>query len=316
MARAHKSHSGSLQYWPRKRAKRIYSNVKSYSVKSKTSSLMGFLGYKVGMARAEYHDADTNRKNKEAIITPVTIIECPPVKPLALRFYKKTIDGLKCIGEIQNKNLDKELERKIIIAKKHKEESGFMKGDSPYDELRLAIYTQPKLTTIGKKKPEVLELRLNLPLAEAKTFLEKKEILVNEIFRDNMFVDAHAITRGHGLQGPVRRFHISLRQKKSEKSTRTPGNLGAQGDERVHFTVAQAGQHGFHKRTEYNKLIMKIGNDQKINPSSGFPKYGLIKNQYLVMKGSIPGPAKRLIIFTPALRRASEGKVKLNEVIF
>ena len=75
---------------------------------------MGFLGYKVGMARAEYHDADTNRKNKEAIITPVTIIECPPVKPLALRFYKKTIDGLKCIGEIQNKNLDKELERKII----------------------------------------------------------------------------------------------------------------------------------------------------------------------------------------------------------
>ena len=153
-------------------------------------------------------------------------------------------------------------------------------------------------------------------MEEAKKFLEKKEISVNEILKDNMYVDTHAITKGHGLQGSVRRFHIGLRQKKSEKTKRAPGNLGPTYPSRVYYTVAQPGQHGFHKRTEYNKLIMKISDDSKINPSSGFPRYGLIKNQYLIIKGSIPGSIKRLIIFTPAMRKSSEAKTKLNEVIF
>ena len=60
---------------------------------------------------------------------------------------------------------------------------------------------------------------------------------------------------------------------------------------------------GYHTRTEYNKLVTKISNDiSKINPKSGFIRYGLIKNDYLLLKGSVPGSVKRTIIITEPAR--------------
>ena len=43
-------------------------------------------------------------------------------------------------------------------------------------------------------------------------------------------------------------------------------------------------------------------NSSKINPKSGFKRYGIIKNTYMLVDGSIPGPSKRLIRFTNATR--------------
>ena len=54
--------------------------------------------------------------------------------------------------------------------------------------------------------------------------------------------------------------------------------------------------------------MIKIGDDgKKITPSSGFHKYGVIKSDYIVLEGSVPGPKKRLIRFRPTIRA---GKVK------
>ena len=33
-------------------------------------------------------------------------------------------------------------------------------------------------------------------------------------------------------------------------------------------------------------------------------KYGIIKNDYIILKGSIPGPSKRLIFMTPSKRKS------------
>ena len=64
-----------------------------------------------------------------------------------------------------------------------------------------------------------------------------------------------------------------------------------------------AGQLGFFKRTEYNKRILKIGEDGKeIVPKSGFVNYGIIKGDYVVLEGSGPGPRKRLIVLKSAIR--------------
>lgn len=71
------------------------------------------------------------------------------------------------------------------------------------------------------------------------------------------------------------------------------------------WTVAQAGQMGYHKRTEFNKKILKISDASDvdaINPDGGFIKYGLVKNDYILIKGSVPGPSKRLIILRKAMR--------------
>ncbi|MBW2988370.1 50S ribosomal protein L3, partial [Candidatus Woesearchaeota archaeon] len=54
-------------------------------------------------------------------------------------------------------------------------------------------------------------------------------------------------------------------------------------------------------RTEKNKWIVKISNED-INPKGGFKHYGLVKNDYILIKGSIPGPTKRLVRLYKAKR--------------
>ena len=60
---------------------------------------------------------------------------------------------------------------------------------------------------------------------------------------------------------------------------------------------------GFHQRTEFNKFILKIGNDtQIVNPKGGFVRYGLIKNDYVLVKGSVVGSEKRTIVMVKPQR--------------
>tara|TARA_B100000886_G_scaffold282042_1_gene206216 strand:- start:221 stop:547 length:327 start_codon:yes stop_codon:yes gene_type:complete len=81
------------------------------------------------------------------------------------------------------------------------------------------------------------------------------------------------------------------------------GNLGPFSPGYVVSTVPQAGQTGYHQRTEYNKRLLKIGdNPDEINPKGGFLNYGLIRGNYALLHGSLPGPSKRLIRFRKAVR--------------
>ena len=168
MLRLHNPRKGSLQFWPRKRAKKHVARVKSWS---KEDGVLGFLGYKVGMTHVQYFDKNPKIKYKDQKSTSVTIIDCPPLKPFSLRFYS----GSKIISEIMAKNLDKELKRKINMPKKSKDQI-----PEKYDKLALLVYTQPKLARI-KKKPDIFEMKINLPLEEAKKLLEK-EIKISEVF--------------------------------------------------------------------------------------------------------------------------------------
>ena len=281
MAKKHHSRHGSMQFWPRKRAKRIYPRTRSWPDLD-GAKLLGFAGYKAGMTQVSIRD-NTNSITKGQIISvPATIIECPPLKPLSLRFYKHHSYGSVIIGEIFSKALDKELSRKITLGKKQKEE----KIPENYDYLKLVVYTQPKLTTIGKKKPEVIELGISGELEFAKLLLNKSEIKIEDVFRENQYIDIHAVTKG--------------KQHKSEKGTRRVGSLGNWYAKT--WRVAHPGQTGFFKRTEHNKLIFRIENEKEINPNSGFHKYGVVKNDYVLIKGSVAGPQKRAIVLTEPIR--------------
>jgi len=130
-----------------------------------------------------------------------------------------------------------------------------------------------------------------------------KEIKVNDVFTEGQQIDTHAITKGKGYQGPVKRFGINIRSHKSEKTKRGPGNVGSWTGNRS-SPVPHAGQMGFHQRTEYNKQILKISDEvQKVNVKGGFLRYGEVRNQYMILKGSITGPSKRLIKMTQAIRQ-------------
>ena len=297
MPKSHRPRRGSMQYWPRKRAKRSYSRIRKWP-KVDGTKLLAFIGYKAGMTHIIAQDNTTNSLTKNLKISvPVTVIECPPISPLSIRFFKKNINNQsQIISEIFSKNLNKELKRKILLPKKQNQEP------KEYDEIKIVLYTQPKLIGI-KKKPDVLEVGLSGTKEEkltlAKKLLEQKEIKLEEVFQENQMLDISGITKGKGYQGTVKRYGVTIMQHKAEKKKRGKANLGAWTPKRVSYRVPQPGRMGNHQRIEYNKQILKMSQDPKeINVKGGFSRYGVVKNPYILVKGSIPGPAKRTIVMT------------------
>jgi len=293
--------SGSLQFWPRKRSKKVFARVRFWAL-LKEAKPLGFAGYKVGMTHLIINDNSKNSTTKGMdIFCPVTIIECPPLKTSSIRFYKNTINGLKLVSEALAENLDKELARKISLPKKKGQ-----KEMKDFDFVRLLVYTQPRLTGIGKKKPELFEIGVGGNKEEQLKYAQEKlgkEIAVDEVFREGQQLDIHAVTKAKGVQGPVKRFGVGLKNHKSEKGVRRVGTLGgwiAQGH--VMWRVAKAGKMGYHVRTEYNKWLLKIGKAADISKKGGFESYGVVKNQFILVKGSIAGPEKRLIRLNEPIR--------------
>ncbi len=292
-----------MQFWPRKRAKRIYPRTRSWPELDGTK-LLGFAGYKVGMTQVSIRDNTNSMTKGQIILVPATIIECPPLKPLSLRFYQQDDYGLKVISEVKtSQQLEKELSRRIKLQKKEGKDT----IPEKFDRATLQVYTMPKLTRI-KKKPEIFEIEISNPNHNSLKNILETEIKIKDVFKEGQFIDAQAVTTGRGFQGPVKRFGISLRKKKSEKTKRGPGSLGAWNHQQhIMYRVAHAGQMGFHTRTAYNKLLLKISSKPaEINPKAGFNKFGLVNSDYILLKGSVPGPKKRLIRLREPMRSKSK----------
>jgi large subunit ribosomal protein L3 len=295
MGKSHKSRSGSMQFWPRKRAKSEVGRVRFWK-EIKDANLIGFAGYKVGMAHVMFQDTRDSTTKDKTISWPVTIVECPPLTAFSIKLYKNN----DSVSQVFAEKFNKHLQKSFNIPKKMKKLADIKEDE--FDDLKLIVHTNPSLTTIGKKKPEIFEIALgggkDDKLKAAKELLGK-DISLKDVFKNGQIVDVHAITKGKGFQGPVKRFGIALRSHRSEKTKRGPGSLGGwKGHAHFMYRIAHAGQMGYHRRTEYNKQILKISEaDEKINPKSGFKHYGIVKNSYIMFKGSIAGPNKRLIRF-------------------
>ena len=288
-----------MQIWPRKRAKRQYPRVRNWRGSEKTG-LLGTIGYKAGMTHVVATDNSKNSMMKgQKVVIPVTVIECPPVNVIGIRFYKKEGLAKKTVATLFADKLDKELDRKTIIRSKGEESKEF-------DDVNAVIQTNPKLTGIGKKKPEVLEVAVGGKTKEEKLeFLKSilgKEIKVSDILNVN-HIDVRGVSKGKGFQGTVKRFGIPLLPHKTEKGVRGIGTLGPWHPNKVAFTVAQPGRMGYHTRVEYNKKIVLIGTElEKVNPKGDFVGYGKVRNDYLLLKGSVVGPRKRALVLTHPIR--------------
>jgi large subunit ribosomal protein L3 len=302
MPRIRTPRQGSLQYWPRSRAADIVARIRTWPA-TKDAKLLGFPAYKVGMTHLIITDnKPTSITKNEDIQVPVTVLECPPIKVAAILLYKQDAYGLHCSGQITFDKLDKEISRSLILPKKPTKQP----DTKNITEVRVMVHTQPKNTTIGKKKPELLELGIGGSKTEDKLAFAQsilgKEIKITDVFTEGQLVDATSITKGKGYQGPVKRFGLALRSHKSEKTKRGPGSLGPWHGFRG-YRSPHAGQMGFQQRTEHNKHIIKISDDTtKINAKGGYLRYGIVKQQYALLRGSIGGASKRLITLTTPKR--------------
>src|SRR3989338_5658640 len=291
---------GSLQYWPRKHAKKPYPRIRHYAPLTE-SKLAGFAGYKAGMTHVFIADNRAHSMTKgQSIMFPVTVLECPPLKVASMRFYKTSSSGLRIAVEIFSSD-DKNLSKKLKLPKKDtiKNIAEVEKNLSSYSDIRVNVYTQPYLAGINKKRPEIFELALggkniSEKLNYAKSILGK-DIPVSDVFKEGQQLDIFAVSKGKGTQGPVKRFGVTLRSHKSEKGRRGPANVGAWTGNRS-WPVAHAGRMGFHNRLEKNLWLLKIGSKpEEVNVKGGFIRYGTIKSNYALLKGSIPGATKRLV---------------------
>jgi len=262
------------------------------------------MGYKAGMTHLFYVEDHPRSPNfGKEINQSVTVIEAPSILVCAIRAYTRTGYGLKIFTEAWMKDPPKDLGRVFTLPANFDPDKSLKKIEENLKnitEIRLLAITQPRLTSVSKKKPDIMEIKTDgKPVSEL--FAYAKGILgrtvgVNDVFEEGQFVDAVAVSKGKGFQGPVKRWGVRILSRKSRKIKRGVACIGPWKPPRVLYTVPRAGQMGYHQRTEYNKRILKIGvKGEEVTPDGGFIRYGVVKGSYVLLKGSMPGPSKRLI---------------------
>jgi len=125
-------------------------------------------------------------------------------------------------------------------------------------------------------------------------------------------IDTIGVTRGKGTQGVTKRYGVTRLPRKTHRGLRRVGCIGAWHPASVKWTVGRRGQLGYFHRTEINKKIYRIGAaankgaknnatteadvvEKNITPLGGFPHYGVVQNDFLMVKGCVLGSKKRPI---------------------
>ena len=305
----HRKHSqprrGSLAYLPRARAKSMEARIRTWpETEDDQPKLLGHAGFKAACMRiASIDDREKTPNFGKQLVSLGTIVVTPPMVIIGIRGYSKDRYGLDSIFDIYAKDLPKELSR--LFKTKH-DEKGLEKAEKllgNVKDLYAVSAIMPSEAGLAQKKPYVFEVAVKggdtkKQFAYLKELLGK-EVKIDQVFQKGAEVDTAAITKGKGIEGPITRWGVKKKQHKSRKSVRALGTLGPISPATIMYTVPRAGQRGFHQRTQYNSRIMIIGNSEnnemKVNPSGGYKHFGVVKGDYIIIRGSIPGTYRRLV---------------------
>ncbi len=328
---ARKKHApkrGSLAFSPRKRARSLNPTIKYWPILDVPGvKLLGFAGYKAGMSHIYYIENYENSPYLgQELFAPVTIVETPPLKVIGIVSYAidYTKNALVTFKTAYAEEAPDFVKRRIVTYAPTNAGKNLEEIEANLDKiriLRLLVATQPILAGIHKKTPEVFEIQLGGRSTISEKFEYAKKVLGDEIRVDDVFkpgdiIDVIAVTKGKGFQGPVKRWGIKLLSHKARKSRRKPGALGPWKPSATRYTVPLAGQTGFHRRTIYHIKIMAIKQPDEFDHPLSFRRYGVIKSTFLLLKGSVPGPPKRLIKMRFTVRPVKEGLAKPVEITY
>lgn len=280
------------------------------------SSLLGFAGFKAGGIHIlTVDDREKTPNFGKQLLNAATVIATPPIKIIGIRGYTRDLYGQHAIFDVYAKDLPKELSRKFDAKST---DDGISKAASLLEsasDVMAIVAISPNSIGLGQKVPFVFEVAVSGKDPRSQYDYVKsllgREIRNSDVFQIGQNIDVFGITRGKGIEGPITRFGVKRKQHKSRKSVRAVGTLGPISPAVVMYTVARQGQRGFHQRTEYNKRILIISNTDKdaqnsINPPGGFKHFGLVKGDYIVVRGSVPGVPKRLVKMRQPIRGVSK----------
>jgi large subunit ribosomal protein L3e len=310
------------------------------------------MGYKAGMTHVlRDMDRPGSKSHKKEVVEAVTILECPPMFVVGMVGYVETPRGLRTLTTVWASHLSRECQRRFYKNWYHSKKKAFTRyvkkmsanGEAKMNEeiqrivkncssVRVLAHTQIHKCKLRQKKAHIMEIQVNggtiaQKVAYARTLWEKR-VHVGTVFEENEMIDTIGVTKGHGYTGVTDRWGVRKLPRKTHKGLRKVACIGAWHPARVQFSVARAGQHGYHHRTEINKKIYRIGlrsgddlqnpegkalTEDKtgmtefdltvkgITPLGGFPHYGTINEDFLMMKGCIVGVKKRVITLRKTL---------------
>ncbi|MDG6928231.1 MAG: 50S ribosomal protein L3 [Nitrososphaerota archaeon] len=274
-----------MAFYPRVRTSHIMPRIR-YVSQDSNLGLAAAVGLKAGMGHALIVDDRSGSPNfGKPLFVSYTVVAIPQIKVVDAKIYKE-IDGyLKNTGKLG--------------------QDSDIKGA---DEIRAIAQIVPKDSGFSQKKPFEIEIPITGKNNEEKAEFIKKYIGQsfdqNEVLSKWSYVDIVGITKGRGFQGPVKRFGIKRKQHKSRKSVRAVGTIGPWHPASVMYTVPRAGQMGYHRRTIYNLRIMGISKEPGIQLTTK-----TVKGNYLLLKGTVPGPVGRPVVIRKAVRIKSQAKM-------
>merc|ERR1711924_432429 len=302
-------------------------------------------GYKAGSTHI-LRDVDKagSKAHKKEVVEAVTVLEAPPMIVAGMVGYFETPRGLKSLTTVWAGHLSKECQRRFYknwcasekkkafsrYAKKYTEGDGIATEKEKIAKyctsLRVLCHTQISKLNFRQKKAHICEIQVNggsmadkIAFAEA---LFEKPVFVGSVFEKNEMIDTIAITKGKGYEGVVTRWGVTKLPRKTHKGLRKVACIGSWHPSRVKYSVARAGQNGYHHRTEQNKKIYRIGaasraadgtvtkenattefdlTTKDITPLGGFPHYGVVNEDYIMIKGACPGSRRRCITLRKTL---------------
>jgi len=188
--------------------------------------------------------------------------------------------------------------------------------------VRVLCSTQIEKVKLRQRKAHLMEIQVNGGSVADKvkwaTSKFESEVSVKEVFADYEVVDTISITRGKGTQGVVKRHGVTRLPVKSRRGCRKVGCIGAWHPSAVKWTVARSGILGYYHRTQINQKIFRVGegavrgtttnastetdiHEKNITPMGGFPHYGVVNEDFLLVRGAVMGPKKRQVTIRKSL---------------
>jgi len=353
-----------MGFYPKKRSCRHRGKVKAFPKDDQTKPihLTAYMGYKAGMTHIVREvDRPGSKVNKKEVVEAVTVIETPPIVIVGVTGYIETPHGLRSLKTVWAEHLSEECRRRFYKNWYKCKKKAFAKSSKKWNDpagkkeierdlnkikkyctvVRVIAHTQIKLLHKRQKKAHVMEIQLNggtVPqkVEWARQHLEKP-VPVAQVFSQDEMIDLIGVTKGKGYKGVTSRWHTKKLPRKTHKGLRKVACIGAWHPSRVQFTVARAGQKGYHHRTEINKKIYRIGKgihtkdgklvknnastefdltDKSITPMGGFKHYGEVNADFLLIKGCVVGSRKRIITLRKSLlthtKRSALEKIDLK----
>jgi len=343
---------GSLGFLPKKRTKHHYGKIKSFPKddESKECHLTAFMGYKAGMTHVvRTVNRPQSKLDKKDVVEAVTVLECPPMVAIGFVGYVETPRGMRALTTVFAGHLSDEVKRRFYKSWYKAKKKAFTKYQKKYAEtkmekeierakkycstIRILAHTQTSKVKIGQKKAHLKEIQINGGSVAKKVdfcvSLFEKEIRVKDVFEEAEMIDCIGVTKGRGTDGVITRWGVTRLPRKTHRGLRKVACIGAWHPARVQFQVPRAGQNGYHHRVEINKKIYRVGQNKKddphgavtsndltekhITPLGGFPHYGEINEDWLMIKGGVMGTRKRVITLRKSLL-AQTKRIALEEV--